>query len=95
MIYVFENQNNYASVVYDESVLALEQKSRGIAIEALPSVETPEGKQAILKCRKSTGDVWWDLVNKHLELDNEVAELQEQIRLMQTALDELILNGGV
>jgi len=47
MIYLFENDNN-ASVVYDETTLTNDQKANGIAIESLPIAETPEGKQAIL-----------------------------------------------
>ena len=68
MIYVFENDNNDASVVYDETTLTNGQKANGIAIESLPIAETPEGKQAVLKCKKSTGEVWYEYVD--IPVDN-------------------------
>lgn len=77
MIYVFENDGNNASVVYDETTLTNDQKANGIAIESLPIAETPEGKQAILKCRKSTGEVWYEYVD--IPVDNteqRIADLE-------------------
>jgi hypothetical protein len=43
MIYLFENGDNNASVVYDETTLTNGQKANGIAIENLPIAETPVG----------------------------------------------------
>ena len=43
MFYVFENPDNLASIVYDETTLTNEQKANGIAIESLPIAETPVG----------------------------------------------------
>jgi len=63
MIYVFENPDNYASIVFDETTLTPSDKAKGIAIEQLPEKNIPEGKVAILKCRKSTGEVWYDYVD--------------------------------
>lgn len=63
MFYIFENNNNNASIVYDETTLTNEQKAKGIAIAELPTAETPEGKQAVLKCRKSTEEVWYEYVD--------------------------------
>jgi len=77
MIYLFENGDNNASVVYDETTLTSGQKANGIAIESLPIAETPEGKQAILKCRKSTGEVWYEYVD--IPVDNteqRIADLE-------------------
>ena len=77
MIYLFENGDNNASVVYDETTLTNDQKANGIAIESLPIAETPEGKQAILKCRKSTGEVWYEYVD--IPVDNteqRIADLE-------------------
>ena len=68
MIYVFENDNNDASVVYDETTLTEEQKVKGIAIAELPIEEVPKGKQAVLKCKKSTGEVWYEYVD--IPVDN-------------------------
>lgn len=77
MIYVFENPDNLASIVYDETTLTNGQKANGIAIESLPIAETPEGKQAVLKCRKSTGEVWYEYVD--IPVDNteqRIADLE-------------------
>jgi hypothetical protein len=63
MIYLFENGDNNASVVYDETTLTNGQKANGIAIESLPIAETPEGKQAVLKCKKATEEVWYEYVD--------------------------------
>ena len=68
MSYLFENGDNNASVVYDETTLTNGQKANGIAIESLPIAETPEGKQAVLKCKKSTGEVWYEYVD--IPVDN-------------------------
>ena len=63
MFYIFENNNNNASIVYDETTLTNEQKAKGIAIAELPTAETPEGKQAVLKCRKATEEIWYEYVD--------------------------------
>jgi len=77
MIYLFENDNNNASVVYDETTLTNDQKANGIAIESLPIAETPEGKQAILKCRKSTGEVWYEYVDIPVDnIEQRIADLE-------------------
>ena len=77
MFYVFENPDNLASIVYDETTLTNGQKANGIAIESLPIAETPEGKQAVLKCKKSTGEVWYEYVD--IPVDNteqRIADLE-------------------
>ncbi len=89
MFYVFENPDNLASIVYDETTLTNSQKANGIAIESLPIAETPEGKQAVLKCRKSTGEVWYeyeDIQQTQEEL------LQQRITDLEIAIAAII--GG-
>ncbi|MEG2412382.1 MAG: hypothetical protein RSA29_10545 [Clostridium sp.] len=63
MIYLFENQNNDTSIVFDEETLTEKDKVKGIAIESLPLKENREGKIAILKCRKSTNEVWYEYID--------------------------------
>ncbi|MEG2291610.1 MAG: hypothetical protein RSA29_04355 [Clostridium sp.] len=63
MIYLFENQNNDTSIVFDEGTLTEKDKVKGIAIESLPLKENIEGKIAILKCRKSTNEVWYEYID--------------------------------
>lgn len=98
MIYLFENPGNGASIVYDGSTLTEEQKARGVAVEALPEPQTPTGKIAVLKVRKSTGDVWYDYVNKpQSELEQQLAALQqENLMALEAAatLYEMLIAGG-
>jgi len=89
MIYLFENDDNNASVVYDETTLTNDQKANGIAIESLPIAETPEGKRAVLKCRKATEEVWYEYID--IPKDPEV----EQLKQVVADLTELVLFGGV
>jgi hypothetical protein len=63
MIYVFENSNNKSSIVYNENTLTEEQKLQGIAINELPEKNIPDGKMAVLCCKKETGEVWWEYVD--------------------------------
>lgn len=77
MIYLFENGDNNASVVYDETTLTNGQKANGIAVSELPSVEIPEGKQAVLKCRKSTEEVWYEYVDIPVDTtEQRIADLE-------------------
>ena len=87
MFYVFENPDNLASIVYDETTLTNGQKANGVAIESLPIAETPEGKQAVLKCRKSTGEVWYEYVD--IPVDNT-----EQ-RIVDLEIAMAAIMGGV
>ncbi|MEG2289909.1 MAG: hypothetical protein RSA29_02575 [Clostridium sp.] len=63
MIYLFENPDNTCSVVFDEETLTEKDKVKGIAIKSLPLKENIEGKQAVLKCRKSTNEVWYEYID--------------------------------
>lgn len=89
MIYVFENPNNNASVVYDETSLTEIEKNKGIAVIDLPEKETIAGKYPILKCRKSTDEVW--LEYEDVPKDTEI----EQLKQVVADLTELVLFGGV
>jgi len=87
MIYVFESVDNLASVVYDEGNLTPEYKAKGIAVEQLPTKEELPGKTAVLKCRKSTGEVWYEYVDSPTDVDSELAALKQS----QADQDELIM----
>ena len=83
MIYLFENpSNNAASIVYDGNTLTTEQKAKGVAVEHLPEPQTPPGKIAVLKVRKSTGEVWYDYLDKPqdpLGTSQRLADLEQAI----------------
>ena len=93
-IYLFENANNDVSIVFDETTLTEEQKSRAIALESLPPKEEVEGKLAVLKANKGTNKVWWEYV----DIDNElnIKDFQQEIQGIQQALAELtmMIAGG-
>ncbi|OLS02874.1 hypothetical protein [Tissierella creatinophila] len=86
MIYLFENPENYASIVYDETSLTEEHKAKGIAVVMLPEKDVLEGKMATLKCRKSTGEVWWE----YEDIPKAPEEIQQQkIQELENALLEM------
>jgi hypothetical protein len=86
MIYIFEGQNNSASVVYDGLTLTTKQKNAAIKVEVLPEPETPDGMQPMLKASKETGQVWYEYIPaepdpirpEQKSLEQQVAELQAQ-----------------
>ena len=87
MIYLFENPNQNASLIYDELTLTQEQKEKGIAIEQLPEMlEKKEGYMIVLKCRKETDEVWYEYVE-----DEEAIKLK---KLLDDAL-ELLMESEV
>ncbi|WP_026395912.1 hypothetical protein [Acetobacterium malicum] len=88
MIYVFENPNNGASIVYDETTLTTENKAKGIALESLPVPEMQAGKIPVLKCEKATERVWYDYVDEPKSAEDE------RITALEEALAEIILSGG-
>lgn len=91
MIYLFENPNNNASIVYDATTLTELQKTQGVAVEELPEQNTPEGKMAVLKVKKSTEEVWWEYVDKPINAQNEIAELKLSQQEQDDLLTDIIL----
>ena len=90
MIYLFENPNNDASVVYDESSLSTGDKAKGVAVESLPLAGTPEGKVALLKVKKSTGEVWWEYKDAPISPVDELSQLKANQLSLQEAVDFLV-----
>lgn len=90
MIYVFEG----GSIVYDESVLSEEDKSKAVGIEELPALEAPIGKTGIIKADKTTDTVWWEYVDTSQSVEFTV--LEAEIQGLQQAMAELaiLLAGG-
>lgn len=94
MIYVFPNSTGECSIVWDENSITTEDKSRGIAIDALPEENSPEGKMAVLMGDKSTVTVWYDYADKPQELkDIQIAALQADINNLSDMLIELTTNN--
>jgi hypothetical protein len=84
MIYVFPEGN----IVYDGSTISDEQKLKAVAVESLPEPQTPEGKYAVIRADKATGEVWYEYID--IPKDPEV----EQLKLVVADLTELVLFGG-
>lgn len=97
MVYLFENPGNHASVIYDTSTLTPEQLAKGVAVEAIPTPETPAGKVAVLKVSRATGEVWYEYPDKpETELEQRVANLQQENLMALEAIATLyeMLTGG-
>lgn len=87
MIYLFENPNNNASIVFAEEILTGVEKAKGIAVENLPILQETEGKTPVLKCKKSTGEVWWEYIENPVD---EIAILKQQINDLNIAMANMM-----
>ena len=103
MIYLFENPENLASIIYDGSTLTEEQKVQAVAVEQLPAKPS---ETAILKVSKSENRVWYEVVDADetvpasvsallqqsmSELTLYIAAQDEQIQLQNQAISELTM----
>lgn len=86
-IYLFENPNNDASVVFDSRTLTEEQKQEAVVREALPVPEQVAGKISILKVRKATDEVWYDHIDEPKQ--PEIEKLKQEILDLKLAMAEL------
>lgn len=89
MIYLFENPDSTASIIYDETTLTDDLKSKGIAIERLPDVVEQSGKIRVLKCKKATSEVWYEYVDKPID------PIEERVTTVEDAIAELIMGGAM
>ncbi|CAG7841146.1 hypothetical protein CLOHAE12215_02570 [Clostridium haemolyticum] len=90
MIYVFEDINNFTSIVYDETILTKEEKTRGIAVEHLPPNEEKEGQIAILKADKEKNKVWYEYVkDTRFKEDAKIEDLKQELKQCQQSIIEL------
>lgn len=87
MIYVFENPSNNASWVEGDN-LSEKDKERAVILEQLPPREQIEGKQAILKCKKATGEVWYEYEDIPPTPEDET---QKKITELEQAIAELTI----
>lgn len=84
MMYLFENPDCGASIVYDESTLNERDKELGIAVERLPDIIEQVGKIAVLKCKKATNEVWYEYV------DIPKDPVEDRVKLVEQALLEMM-----
>lgn len=87
MVYLFENQDNKASVIYDGKTLSEDQKSKAIIISNLPEKQEVEGKTPVLKCKKSTSEVWYEYEDIQQSYEQV---LQERISALEIAMANMM-----
>jgi predicted RNase H-like nuclease (RuvC/YqgF family) len=91
MIYIFENDNNNASWTMEGHLLSDEEKASAVIIKQLPVKEEVKGKIAVLKCRKSTGEVWYEYVDIPTTPENL---LEKKIQSLEEENAELLLKSA-
>ena len=89
MIYLFENPDNNTSIVYDGSILTEKLRSESIILEQLPEKQELKNKIAILKCKKSTNEVWWEYQDTQISMP-ESTELEKRIAALEKSNAELM-----
>ncbi|MCS5501933.1 hypothetical protein NY607_12430 [Lysinibacillus sp. A4] len=96
MIYVFEGENNLASVVFDGKYLSQENKDKAIKLESLPVDESTTSQAAILKADSKTGRVWYEYVDRVPTVEEVNVQLQKKVNELEQAILELtsIIAGG-
>lgn len=84
MIYIYEG----GSIIYDGSTLTEEQKNKAIIVAEQPEKEDIEGKHAVLRYDKKTGEVWYEYEDIPPTLgekeDTKIAELETALLEMST-----------
>ena len=95
MIYVFEG----GSIVYDGNSISAEQKTQAVAVESLPSKETPEGHLAQIHADKASETVWWEYVlipEPEPEPEPEVLPtVEDRVADLEQAVDSMLGGGPV
>jgi hypothetical protein len=69
-----------------------ELRQIGALVDEIPEPEQIEGKMAVMYYNPQTNRVYYEYIDRPLTPEEE---LQRRIDLMQQALDELLLNGGM
>ena len=92
MIYLFENQDNIASVIYQEWTLTDEHKKKGIPLDNLPVAVEIEGKIPVLKCSFETKEVWYDYIDAHVIEDEDQLPIDETLEAKVVRLEENVKN---
>lgn len=67
----------------------------GIFVDSLPQKEHIEGKAPILHINPQTKEMWYEYQDVRNPFTEEIDILKQQIALMQQALEELLLGGGM
>lgn len=88
-IQIIERYHNYPEM------LSNEQKIGGILVDSIPEPIEMVGKVANLLRNADSLELYYEYVDRPLTQEEENTQLKQQIQLMQQALDDVILNGGI
>lgn len=86
MIYVFEKGN----IVYDGSTITDEQKTKAVAVEALPKPDVTEGKIAVLRANKATETVYYEYIDAPIDPISEI--ISEPVDEEKAYLSEAVIH---
>lgn len=92
MIYIFEDIDKNATIVFEGNLLTDAEKERAIAIETLPVKNVPDGKISVLKADKETESVWYEYVDSP---ETEIATLRADMNEAIMELSMIIAMGGL
>ncbi|MGZ0050125.1 hypothetical protein [Brevibacillus gelatini] len=70
---------------------ATQLKAEGYLGELPPEPERVAGKEPLLKMNVSMKTPYWEMVDRPLTPDEELAQLKAQLKITQDALDALLL----
>lgn len=85
MIYVFES----GSVVYDDSTINEEQKTKAVVVESLPTPQTIEGKIPKLRANLSTNTVYFEYIDipiKRPSVDDYLLDLDFRLSMIELGI---------
>lgn len=72
-----------------------ELKETGLLVENLPEFLTQEGKIPVLCLNFETNELFYDYVERDLTTDEELKSVKDRLALSESAIDFLIMNGGM
>lgn len=84
MIYLFENQDNFASIVFNGDSISEHEKTLAVVVDKLPDRDDSLGTPH-LKCKKETGDVWWEYTARD-KTQQELIDEIEQLKVIVAGL---------
>lgn len=73
-----------------------ELEKEGVFIDTLPAPDAPKkGIDNRLHVNPKTKEVWYEQFEVPLSNDDEISQLKKQQALMQSAIDDMLMTGGV
>ncbi|WP_035296233.1 hypothetical protein [Brevibacillus thermoruber] len=76
---------------YQPQYLPPEVIEKGIIVDEVPDPNPPANKVGILFINPQTQEMWYEYVDRPLTPEERIAQLEEQLRITQEAVDALLL----